>query len=57
MDALGLIFAYEGDDRMGELSAPRTTSSIPFGGRFRVIDFMLSNLSNAGISDVGLIMK
>ena len=57
MDALGLIFAYEGDDRMGELSAPRTTSSIPFGGRYRVIDFMLSNLSNAGICDVGLIMK
>jgi len=57
MDALGLIFAYEGDDRMGELSNPRTTSSIPFGGRYRVIDFMLSNLSNAGVRDVGLIMK
>jgi len=57
MDALGLIFAYEGDDRMGELSAPRTTSSIPFGGSYRVIDFMLSNLSNAGVRDVGLIMK
>ncbi len=57
MDALGLIFAYEGDDNMGELSATRTTSSIPFGGRYRVIDFMLSNLSNAGINDVGIIMQ
>ncbi len=57
MDALGLIFAYEGDDKMGELSATRTTSSIPFGGRYRLIDFMLSNLSNAGIHDVGVIMQ
>ncbi len=57
MDALGLIFAYDGDNRMGDLSRPRTTASIPFGGRYRVIDFMLSNLSNAGVRDVGVIMK
>ena len=40
----------------GRLSQPRNTCSIPYGGRYRVVDFMLSNMVNAGISDVGLIV-
>lgn len=33
----------------------RNTCSIPYGGRYRVIDFMLSSMVNAGVTDVGLI--
>ena len=29
---------------------------MPFGGNYRVVDFMLSNMVNAGIHDVGVIM-
>ena len=36
--------------------AAGTVASIPFGGRYRMIDFMLSNMVNAGVSDVGLIV-
>jgi glucose-1-phosphate adenylyltransferase len=52
----GIIFAYHCNPLLRELTQHRTTSSIPYGGRYRLIDFMLSNMVNAGISDVGLIV-
>ena len=52
----GIIFSYESPNALGELVAHRTAASIPFGGRFRVVDFMLSNMVNAGITDVGVVM-
>ncbi|MCL2747161.1 MAG: glucose-1-phosphate adenylyltransferase subunit GlgD [Oscillospiraceae bacterium] len=55
----GLIFAYAGGGgtRLKELTEHRSVSSLPFGGRYRVIDFMLSNMVGAGITDVGVIMR
>ena len=55
-DMHGIIFAYSSDQRMKELTEHRTVSSIPFGARYRVIDFVLSSMVNAGISDIGVIM-
>ena len=55
-DMHGIILAYSSHTRLKELAEHRTASSIPFGGRYRVIDFMLSNMVNAGITDVGVIM-
>ncbi len=52
----GIIFAYESDSRLRELTQHRNSSSIPYGGRYRIIDFMLSNMVNAGVTDVGLIV-
>lgn len=52
----GILFSYECSDALGELVLPRTNASVPFGGRFRVVDFMLSNMVNAGITDVGVVM-
>ena len=52
-DLHGILFAYRADTNLGELTRPRNTCSLPFGGRYRLIDFMLSNYVNAGISDVG----
>lgn len=52
----GIIFAYRSDPRLRELTQRRNTCSIPYGGRYRIVDFMLSNMVNAGISDVGLIV-
>lgn len=51
----GIIFAYRSNPSLRELSQHRNTCSIPYGGRYRVVDFMLSNFVNAGVSDVGLI--
>ena len=39
-----------------ELIEQRIHGSIPFGGNYRVVDFMLSNMVNAGVRDVGVIM-
>ena len=52
----GIIFSYEKEPGLRELVEHRMPASIPFGGRYRVIDFMLSNMQNAGITDVGIIL-
>lgn len=56
-DFHGIIFAYKADNDLRELVSRRTSSSMPFCGRYRVIDFALSSLMNAGIHDVGVIMQ
>ncbi len=52
---IGIISAnYETHD-LGSLTQERTIASLPYGGRYRLIDFPLSNMVNSGISSVGLI--
>ena len=53
----GILFAYRSNPNLRELTQLRTISSIPFGGRYRMIDFNLSNLVNAGVTDIGVIMR
>ena len=57
MDAVGIIFSNIHDGNMPELTAGRTTASIPFCGRYRLIDFALSNMVNSGLTKVGVITK
>jgi glucose-1-phosphate adenylyltransferase len=52
----GIIFSYEKEPGLRELVEHRMPGSIPFGGRYRVVDFMLSNMENAGITDVGVVL-
>ena len=56
-DYHGIIFAYHDEPALRELTAHRTAASLPFCGRYRLIDFALSSLRNAGIFDVGVIMQ
>ena len=53
----GILFAYRDNPHLRELTSHRTVASIPFGGRYRMIDFMLSNMVNAGIVDIGVVMQ
>ena len=55
MKAMGIIFANDGS--IGSLTEKRTMASLPFGGRYRQVDFALSNLSAAGIHHVGIITR
>lgn len=55
--AMGLLFPNMGDGTLRELTEKRSVGSTPFGGRYRLIDFALSNMVNAGISKVGVITK
>lgn len=52
----GIIFSYEKRNHLRELGEIRSASSIPFGGRYRAVDFALSNLVNAGVTDVGVVL-
>lgn len=57
MKTLGVIFSNIHDKDIFELTANRTLASVPFGGRFRLVDFALSNMVNSGINKIGVITK
>lgn len=57
MSTMGIIFANMYDSSLGELTNKRTMASLPYGGRYRQIDFALSNMTNSGIRHVGIITK
>lgn len=53
-NAIGLIFSNIGDALVRDLTERRCMGSVPFGGRYRMIDFPLSGLVNAGVIKVGI---
>ena len=55
MTAAGLIFSNIHDRCIPEMTSRRTMASLPFGGRYRLVDFTLSNMVNSGINKVGII--
>ncbi|MBR0373800.1 MAG: glucose-1-phosphate adenylyltransferase subunit GlgD [Mogibacterium sp.] len=55
MKAAGLIFSDSYDVALNEMTKARTLAALPIGGRYRVIDFTLSNMANAGIDNVGVV--
>ena len=52
---IGFISANYTNAAFGELTARRTLASLPYAGRYRLIDFILSNMVNSGITTVGLV--
>ena len=56
-DFRGIIFAYNSAPELHELVIRRTAASLPVCARYRLIDFALSSLRNAGIFNVGIIMQ
>ncbi len=56
-NAFGLIYTGEANAMLRELTFSRSVAAVPFGGRYRAIDFLLSDLVNTGISNVGLIAQ
>ena len=55
MSVMGIIFAN--DVAVDALTQKRTMASLPFGGRYRQVDFHLSNLAAAGIHHVGIVSR
>ena len=55
MNVMGIIFTN--DASLGELTNKRTMASLPFGGRYRQVDFALSNLAAAGIRHIGIVSR
>lgn len=56
-DLHGIILADRDSPELRELVTCRTSASLPFAGRYRLIDFALSSLRNAGVRDVGVVMQ
>lgn len=55
MSATGIIFSNIHDANLPELTKKRTLASVPFGCRYRFIDFALSNMVNSNIFDISVI--
>lgn len=55
MSAAGIIFSNIHDANIPELTRNRTMASVPFGCRYRLIDFTLSNMVNSNINNVSVI--
>ncbi len=53
----GLILANMNDSLLSRLTATRSMAAVPYGARYRLIDFPLSNLANAGVSTIGIVTK
>ena len=56
-NALGIIFPNSYDNTVPELVTERTMASIPFAGRYRMVDFVLSSMANCGISNVSVVVR
>ena len=54
---VGVIFSSLNEQNIPELTKVRSVGSIPYGGRYRLVDFVLSNMVNSGITTVGMITK
>ena len=54
-DTMGIILTKDSDKKLYDLTSNRAVAAVPFGGRYRIIDFILSCMVNSGISNVGVI--
>ncbi|MBR4801027.1 MAG: glucose-1-phosphate adenylyltransferase subunit GlgD [Clostridia bacterium] len=54
---MGVLFASDAESHLNDLTIHRTAASLPFGGRYRLIDFALSNFVHANITNIGIVTR
>ncbi|EGW40641.1 glucose-1-phosphate adenylyltransferase subunit GlgD [Desulfosporosinus sp. OT] len=54
-NAIGIIYANSATDNLQGLALKRPIAAVPFGGRYRILDFALSSMVNSGIRTIGLV--
>lgn len=54
-NAIGIIFANSESDNLQGLALERPIAAVPFGGRYRILDFALSSMVNSGIRTIGIV--
>lgn len=54
---LGIINLDEKENNMGPLVKNRLLATVPIAGRYKIIDFILSNMTNSGVSEIGIFAK
>ena len=56
-DVLGIINDTDIQHKLKDLTRARSTAAVPYGGRYRIIDFVLSNMANSGIKNIGILTQ
>ncbi|OFI06765.1 glycogen biosynthesis protein GlgD [Clostridium acetireducens DSM 10703] len=56
-NVLGIINNLDEESNLKEITANRSIGAVPFGGRYRLIDFILSNMINSGVQNVGVLLQ
>lgn len=56
-NALGIIFPNSYDSYVSELVSERLMASIPFAGRYRMVDFVLSSMVTSGIDNISILVR
>jgi glucose-1-phosphate adenylyltransferase len=54
---MALVLSGGGGEQLSILTVERAVSAVPFGGKYRIIDFVLSNCSHSGIDQVGVVTQ
>src|SRR3954447_10731491 len=57
MRVFTLILAGGEGSRLSVLAEKRAKPAMPFGGKYRIIDFVLSNCANSGLSDIAVLTQ
>ena len=55
-NVMGLVDLQQDSSYLGDLTKKRTIASLPFAGRYRIVDFALSSMVNSGIRNVGVLL-
>lgn len=56
-DVVGVIYAAKDEFSLRELSSKRSVTALPIAARYRLVDFILSNLVNSGVRKVGALVQ
>ena len=56
-NVMGIINLNDNQEFLKELTQCRPLAAVPFGGRYRLIDFILSNMVNSGMQNVGILVQ
>ena len=56
-NCIGIINLDENEEGLSELTKHRSLASLPIAGRYRIVDFILSNMTNSGIENISLFTK
>lgn len=56
-DVMGIIINNQREDILAQITEARCLSAVPFGGKYRLIDFPLSNLVNSGLNNIAIVVS
>ncbi len=56
-NAFGIIYTGDNSLRLKDLTYSRSVAAVPYGGRYRCIDFIMSCMVNSGMTNIGIIAQ